>query len=98
YAHPFRYRVLDKAVRRAEGNQRQFVKNIAEKLNQALRAAGLRATVTGRKKHLYSIYRKMETKKRSLGDIADVFGFRVIVDSADECYRVLGVVHQIYKP
>jgi RelA/SpoT family (p)ppGpp synthetase len=98
YAHPFRYRVLEKAVRRAEGNQRQFVKNIAEKLNQALRAAGIRATVTGRKKHLYSIYRKMETKKRSLGDIADVFGFRVIVDSADECYRVLGVVHQIYKP
>ena len=98
YAHPFRYRVLDKAVRRAEGNQRQFVKNIAEKLNQALREAGLKATVTGRKKHLYSIYRKMETKKRSLGDIADVFGFRVVVDSVDECYRVLGVVHQIYKP
>jgi guanosine-3',5'-bis(diphosphate) 3'-pyrophosphohydrolase len=98
HAHPFRYRVLDKAVRKAEGNQRQFVKNIAEKLNHALREAGLKATVTGRKKHLYSIYRKMETKKRSLGDIADVFGFRVIVDSVDECYRVLGVVHQIYKP
>ena len=98
HAHPFRYRVLDKAVRRAEGNQRQFLKNIAEKLNHALREAGLKTTVTGRKKHLYSIYRKMETKKRSLGDIADVFGFRVIVDSVDECYRVLGVVHQIYKP
>lgn len=98
HAHPFRYRVLDKTVRRAEGNQRQFLKNISEKLNHALREAGLRATVTGRKKHLYSIYRKMEAKKRSLGDIADVFGFRVIVDSVDECYRVLGVVHQIYKP
>ena len=98
HAHPFRYRVLDKAVRRAEGNQRQFVKNISEKLKQALRDAGLKATVTGRKKHLYSIYRKMETKKRSMADIADVFGFRVIVDSVDECYRVLGVVHQIYKP
>lgn len=98
YAHPFRYRVLDKAVRRGEGNQRQFVKNISEKLNRALREAGLNATVTGRKKHLYSIYRKMETKKRSMADIADVFGFRVIVDSVDECYRVLGVVHQIYKP
>ncbi len=98
HAHPFRYRVLDKAVRRAEGNQRQFVKNISEKLNRALREAGLSATVTGRKKHLYSIYRKMETKKRSMADIADVFGFRVIVDSVDECYRVLGVVHQIYKP
>ncbi|MFZ1624258.1 MAG: bifunctional (p)ppGpp synthetase/guanosine-3',5'-bis(diphosphate) 3'-pyrophosphohydrolase [Gammaproteobacteria bacterium] len=98
YAHPFRYRVLDKAVRRAEGNQRQFVKNISEKLKKALRDTDLGATVTGRKKHLYSIYRKMETKKRSMSDIADVFGFRVIVNSVDECYRVLGVVHQIYKP
>ena len=98
YAHPFRYRVLDKAVRRAEGNQRQFVRRISERINTALDNAGIKATVTGRKKHLYSIYRKMETKKRSLGDIADVFGFRVVVDSVDECYRTLGIVHQLYKP
>ncbi len=98
YAYPFRYRVLDKAVRRAEGNQRQFVKRISERLNIALDHAGLKATVTGRKKHLYSIYRKMDAKKRSLADIADVFGFRVIVESADDCYRTLGIVHTLYKP
>jgi RelA/SpoT family (p)ppGpp synthetase len=98
YAHPFRYRVLDKALRRAEGTQKQFVKRIAERINQALDNAGLPGTVTGRKKHLYSIYRKMDTKKRSLGDIADVFGFRVVTNTADECYRVLGIVHQLYKP
>src|SRR5690606_10122958 len=98
YAHPFRYRVLDKAVRRAEGNQRQFVKKISDRLTQALGEAGITATVKGRKKHLYSIYRKMETKKRSLAEIADVFGFRVVVASVDDCYRTLGVVHQLYKP
>src|SRR5690606_13907044 len=98
YAHPFRYRVLDKAVRRAEGNQRQFVKKISERLTQALGEAGIPATVKGRKKHLYSIYRKMETKKRSLSDIADVFGFRVTVGTVDECYRTLGDVHRLYKP
>jgi GTP diphosphokinase / guanosine-3',5'-bis(diphosphate) 3'-diphosphatase len=98
HAHPYRYRVLDKAVRQAEGNQRQFVKRIAERLNQALNEAGVKATVTGRKKHLYSIYRKMESKKRALSDIADVFGFRVIVTSVDDCYRTLGMVHQLYKP
>jgi len=98
YAYPFRYRVLDKAVRRAEGNQRQFVKRISEKLDNALHNAGLNAVVTGRKKHLYSIYRKMDAKKRSLADIADVFGFRVIVESADDCYRTLGIVHSLYKP
>ena len=98
YAYPFRYRVIDKALRRAEGNQRQFVKRISERLNTALDHAGLKATVTGRKKHLYSIYRKMDAKKRSLADIADVFGFRVIVESADDCYRTLGIVHTLYKP
>ncbi len=98
HAHPFRYRVLDKTVRRGEGNQRQFVKRISERLNGAMDHAGIRANVTGRKKHLYSIYRKMESKKRSLADIADVFGFRVVVDSVDECYRTLGIVHQLYKP
>lgn len=98
HAHPYRYRVLDKAVRRAEGNQRQFVKRIADRLTQALNDAGVKASVTGRKKHLYSIYRKMDTKKRSLTDIADVFGFRVVVTSVDDCYRTLGIVHQIYKP
>jgi RelA/SpoT family (p)ppGpp synthetase len=98
YAYPFRYRVLDKAVRRAEGNQRQFVKRISARLETALDNAGLKATVTGRKKHLYSIYRKMDAKKRSLTDIADVFGFRVIVETADDCYRTLGIVHTLYKP
>jgi RelA/SpoT family (p)ppGpp synthetase len=98
HAYPFRYRVLDKAVRRAEGNQRQFLKRISERLDKALDNAGVKASVTGRKKHLYSIYRKMSSKKHSLGDITDVFGFRVVVDSVDACYRTLGIVHQLYKP
>jgi RelA/SpoT family (p)ppGpp synthetase len=98
HAYPFRYRVLDKAVRRAEGNQRQFLKRISERLDKALDIAGVKASVTGRKKHLYSIYRKMAAKKHSLGDITDVFGFRVVVDSVDDCYRTLGIVHQLYKP
>jgi RelA/SpoT family (p)ppGpp synthetase len=98
HAYPFRYRVLDKTVRRAEGNQRQFLKRISERLSKSLDNAGVKATVTGRKKHLYSIYRKMSAKKHSLGDIADVFGFRVVVDSVDDCYRTLGIVHQLYKP
>jgi len=98
HAYPFRYRVLDKAVRRAEGNQKQFLKRISERLSKALDTSGVHASVTGRKKHLYSIYRKMAAKKHSLGDITDVFAFRVVVDSVDDCYRTLGIVHQLYKP
>jgi RelA/SpoT family (p)ppGpp synthetase len=98
YAFPFRYRVLDKAVRKAEGSQRQFLKRIEERIEKALAEAGIPGKVLGRKKHLYSIYRKMIRKGRSLGEIADVFAFRLIMPDVDGCYRVLGIVHQLYKP
>jgi RelA/SpoT family (p)ppGpp synthetase len=98
HAYPYRYKVLDKAVRKAEGNQRQFVKRIADRLERSLNETGISGKVQGRKKHLYSIYRKMLRKKRSLAEIADVFGFRIVVDAVDDCYRALGIVHQLYKP
>jgi len=98
YAYPFRYRVLDRSVRKIQGNQRQIIKRISERLEKALESAGIEATVHGRRKNLYSIYRKMLLKQRSLSEIADVFGFRLVVDSPDNCYRALGLVHQLYKP
>jgi RelA/SpoT family (p)ppGpp synthetase len=98
YAFPYRYRVLDKAVRKAEGNQRQFLKRIEDRIEKALKEAGIPAKVVGRKKHLYSIYRKMIRKALSLAEIADVFGFRLIMTSVGDCYRALGTVHQLYKP
>ncbi|MCC5795618.1 MAG: bifunctional (p)ppGpp synthetase/guanosine-3',5'-bis(diphosphate) 3'-pyrophosphohydrolase [Chromatiales bacterium] len=98
FGYPFRARVIDKAVRRAEGNQRQLVRRISDRLSQALKQAGINAIVTGRKKHIYSIYRKMSTKRLSLSEIADVFGFRVTVANAEDCYRALGIVHQMCKP
>ena len=98
YAYPFRYRVLDKAVRKIQGNQRQIIKRISERFKTALRDAGIHGIVSGRKKNLYSIYRKMATKQRALSEIADVFGFRLTMDTTDDCYRALGLVHQLYKP
>jgi len=98
FAYPFRYRVLDNAVRKVQGNQRQIIRRISNRLESALNKAGIEAIVTGRKKNLYSIYRKMTEKKRSLSEIADVFGFRITMQSADDCYRALGAVHQLYKP
>ena len=56
------------------------------------------ALVKGREKHLWSIYQKMRTKKRSFRDIMDVFAFRLVVDSADDCYRTLGMIHNLFKP
>jgi RelA/SpoT family (p)ppGpp synthetase len=98
YLYPMRYRVLDKALRRSKGSQRQMVKKISEELDQALAGEGIAADVIGREKHLYSIYKKMLEKKRLLSDVVDVYGFRIIVDDVNDCYKVLGLVHGLYKP
>ncbi|MGB5102499.1 MAG: bifunctional GTP diphosphokinase/guanosine-3',5'-bis pyrophosphate 3'-pyrophosphohydrolase [Steroidobacteraceae bacterium] len=96
--YPRRYKVIESAVRKAKGNQKQFVGRIAEALKAALDKAAIPARVEGREKDVYSIYTKMRRKKVSLAEIVDVYGFRIIVDRADTCYRTLGVVHGVYKP
>ncbi len=96
--YPVRYKVLEREVKRARGNQKEFIGKIAETFKSALKKAGLGGTVEGREKHLYSIYRKMKKKGISLNEMVDVYGFRIIVDDADTCYRALGLVHGLYKP
>ncbi|HEU4529804.1 MAG TPA: bifunctional GTP diphosphokinase/guanosine-3',5'-bis pyrophosphate 3'-pyrophosphohydrolase [Steroidobacteraceae bacterium] len=96
--YPHRYRVIERELKRARGNQKQFVGKIAETLRTAIAKAGIQAAVEGREKHLYSVYKKMRKKRVPLNEIVDVYGFRIVVDSVDTCYRVLGVVHGLYKP
>jgi guanosine-3',5'-bis(diphosphate) 3'-pyrophosphohydrolase len=96
--YPGRHRVIEKALKRARGNQKQFVGKIAENLRNALEKAGIKGRVEGREKHLYSIYQKMRRKRVPLSSIVDMFGFRIIVDTVDTCYRVLGIVHSLYRP
>jgi RelA/SpoT family (p)ppGpp synthetase len=96
--HPLRYRVLDRALRKAKGSQRQIVRRISEEIGKTLGDEGIVGEIIGREKHLYSIYKKMTEKKRLLSDIVDVYGFRIIVDDVSTCYRVLGLVHGLYKP
>ena len=96
--YPRRYRVIETAVRKAKGNQKQFVGRITETLENALAKAGIAGRVEGREKDVYSIYQKMRRKKVSLNEIVDVYGFRIVVDATDTCYRTLGVVHGVYKP
>jgi RelA/SpoT family (p)ppGpp synthetase len=96
--HPLRYRVFERALKKSKGSQRQIVKRISEELIKTLEADGVDGQVIGREKHLYSIYKKMAEKKRLLSDIVDVYGFRIIVDDVNTCYKVLGLVHGLYKP
>ena len=98
YLYPMRYRVLDKALKKSKGSQRQIVKRISEEFSKAIEGEGMEAEVIGREKHLYSVYRKMAEKKRLLGDVVDVYGFRIIVNDVSTCYQVLGLIHGLYKP
>jgi guanosine-3',5'-bis(diphosphate) 3'-pyrophosphohydrolase len=96
--YPYRYKVLERELKRARGNQKEFIGKIAETFKSALGKAAIVGAVEGREKHLYSIYKKMQNKKISINEMVDVHGFRIIVDNADVCYRVLGLVHSVYKP
>ena len=98
YLYPYRYAVLERALKRSKGSQRQIVKKISEQLQKAMQEEGIEGEVQGREKHLYSIYRKMAERKRLLSDIVDVYGFRIIVNDVNTCYRLLGVVHGLFKP
>jgi guanosine-3',5'-bis(diphosphate) 3'-pyrophosphohydrolase len=95
---PMRYRTLKEAVRKARGNRKEVLVNIETALLQRLEQEGLEGDVAGREKHLYSIYRKMRDKKLSFSEVVDVYAFRIVVDRLDTCYRVLGAVHNLYKP
>ncbi len=98
YLYPFRYAVIDRALKRSKGSQRQIVKKISEHFMKAIEQEGIAGEVIGREKHLYSIYKKMSEKKRLFGDIVDVYGFRIVVDDVNTCYQLLGLVHGLYKP
>ena len=95
---PFRYRVLERTLRKARGNHQQLLRKIQSKLTKDLESHGIEARVTAREKHIYSIYQKMQRKHAHLADIVDVYGVRVIVQNIENCYRVLGIAHQLYKP
>ena len=96
--YPQRYRVIERELKRARGNQREFLPKIVKSIRQAMTQAGVSGRVEGREKHLYSVYLKMRRKRLSLSQVVDMFGVRIVVGSVDECYRTLGLVHGLYRP
>ncbi|WP_312723653.1 bifunctional GTP diphosphokinase/guanosine-3',5'-bis pyrophosphate 3'-pyrophosphohydrolase [Stutzerimonas nitrititolerans] len=96
--HPMRSERIRAAVRRARGNRNEIVEKIEQSLIHCLEREGLEGEVMGREKHLFSIYKKMRGKRKAFNEIMDVYAFRIVVDKADTCYRVLGAVHSLYKP
>ncbi|MGC9401896.1 bifunctional GTP diphosphokinase/guanosine-3',5'-bis pyrophosphate 3'-pyrophosphohydrolase [Vibrio genomosp. F10] len=96
--YPNRYRVLREVVKAARGNRKEMIQRIHSEIEGRLEDFGLKARVFGREKNLYSIYNKMKTKDQRFHTIMDIYAFRVVIDSVDTCYRVLGQVHSLYKP
>ncbi len=96
--YPMRYRVLKSAVMRARNNRKEVVNNILEAIKARLKEAGIPARVLGREKRLLSIYRKMVNKELPFREIMDVYAFRIILKDVDTCYRVLGQMHNLFKP
>jgi RelA/SpoT family (p)ppGpp synthetase len=98
HIYPLRFRVLAKAVKAARGNRREVVNKILEAITKRLTEAGIEATISGREKHIYSIYKKMIEKKLSFSEVLDIYGFRVIVKDVASCYLALGILHALFKP
>lgn len=97
--YPLRYKILKNAVQKARGNRQEIISIIHTQIQDALEKHHITSpSLIGRNKHLYSIYKKMHEKHLSFSEIMDVYGFRIIVDKIDTCYRVLGVLHNLYKP
>ena len=95
---PMRAERIEHAVMAARGHRREMVISLEVAISERLAREGIQARVEGREKHLFSIYQKMREKRRSFSEIMDVYGFRVIVESVDSCYRSLGMMHNLYKP
>ena len=97
--YPLRFRVIQSAVEKSRGNRKEITTKIENELQEALIQMKIPfLEIYGRKKHLYSIYRKMKKKRTSLSEVTDVFAFRVLTKNIDSCYRVMGALHRTYKP
>jgi GTP pyrophosphokinase len=98
HLYPVRYRVLAKAIKAARGNRREVMNRILQTIRDGLKQDSIAATVTGREKTAFSVYKKMREKRYTFSQVFDIYGVRVLVKDATACYAALGVLHGLYKP
>ncbi|HBP85567.1 MAG TPA: guanosine-3',5'-bis(diphosphate) 3'-diphosphatase, partial [Gammaproteobacteria bacterium] len=98
HLYPKRYDAIHKELGKRRGNHRAIIQKTVTKFEAELSEAGIEGSVEGREKNIYSVYRKMRSRRVPMSEMRDIFAIRVIVRSVDDCYRVLGVIHNTYKP
>ncbi len=96
--HPHRYKAIQQAVKKARGNRREIVNTIESAIKKKLTQTDLIFDVVGREKNIASIYKKMLRQKIRFSRVFDVYAFRIHCDQVDDCYRILGYIHNLYKP
>lgn len=98
YLYPEEYRELVEGIEKKREERLEFIDKIMDEIKGALKEENIDAEITGRAKHLYSIYRKMKRDNITLDQVYDLFALRIIVNSVKDCYAALGVVHDLYTP
>ncbi|MDO4618178.1 MAG: bifunctional (p)ppGpp synthetase/guanosine-3',5'-bis(diphosphate) 3'-pyrophosphohydrolase [Clostridia bacterium] len=98
YLDPVAYEEIRESIKQKKDERDNFVKEIMDSLKEKLKSLSIEAEVTGRAKHFYSIFRKMYAQNKSIDELYDLFAVRIIVNSIQECYAVLGMVHEMYTP
>ena len=97
--HPLRATMLESAIKKSSGGRKKIVAKIRKELKKHLKSNEIEdVSVKGREKNIYSIYRKIKSKHKPFSEILDVYGFRILVDSVDDCYRSLGIIHNYFAP
>ena len=97
--HPLRATMLESAIKKSSGGRKKIVAKIRKELKKHLKSNEIEdVSVKGREKNIYSIYRKIKSKHQPFSEILDVYGFRILVDSVDDCYRSLGIIHNYFSP
>jgi len=97
--HPMRAKMLENAVKSSSGGRKKIIEKIRKQLKKRLKLNNVEGiAVKGREKNLYSIYSKIKSKHKPFSEILDVYGFRILVDSVDDCYRSLGIIHNYFSP
>ena len=98
FLYPKDYKEISDLVNSKREERERYTANIIKKIKEELKKHNVKSEVTGRPKHLYSIYRKMYEKEKKFADLNDLIAMRIIVDKEEECYNVLGIIHNLFEP